>query len=128
MKKIFYLLLLFSSTAFGQYKVSPITWEGIDIGGSATVTVSSTATLTLSSTGSTKKYYIYTGSSAATWTLPAIGTTGRIYHIKNKGTGDLTIQRAGANQLFTDALVNSIILYTGDTSDFIDDGTNWSVF
>lgn len=131
MKKYLLIASLFiSALAFGQHKIT-ISAGGIG-GGSGIaaplVTVSSSTSLTLTVTGSYLKTYAYTSSSNGTWTMPAIGTTGQRIKIKNKGTGDLTIQRAGSNQLFTDALVNSIILYTGETITLQDDGTNWSTF
>ncbi len=91
-----------------------------------TVVTSSSTSLTLTVTGQFLKSYYYTSASNGTWTMPAIGTTGQIIKIKNKGTGELVIQRAGSDQIFTDSLVNSIILLTGDSIELQDDGTNWS--
>lgn len=89
------------------------------------VTVSSSTSLSLTNTGSVEKTYVYTGSSNATWTLPAIGTTGQKIRIKNRGTGELTVQRAGSNQIYSNGTFTELILLTGDSETLQDDGTYW---
>ena len=62
--------------------------------------------------------YFFSGT-IATWTLPAISLSivGRANSItiKNRGTGELTIETNGLlNVIFLDSLTNNIILETGD--------------
>lgn len=66
--------------------------------------------------------------AAATWTLPALSTNlGREYTIKNRGTGDLTIQRAGSDNLYTTSAVTSITIAAGASARVINDGAYWVV-
>lgn len=89
-----------------------------------TITPSSSTSLSLT----TSDYYIYTGGSTATWTLPALGGSGkRVINIKNRGSGALTVQRAGSNNLFFASSTTSVTLLTGDGYTFVDDGSFWNV-
>jgi len=86
------------------------------------VSVSSAATLTLNRSASV---YVNTGA-AATWTLPALANnTGLTYRIKNRGTGAITLQRAGTDQLYDTAAVTSITIAAGASATIINDGTYW---
>jgi hypothetical protein len=100
-------------------------WGTISASYTPTITTSAATTLTL---GTSYETYVFTGSSAATWTLPAIsGDSGRRYFIKNEGSANLVIQRAGSDQLYTTALVNSITILPGGSFLVQNNGTRWSV-
>lgn len=87
--------------------------------------LSSGTSLTLSRAGS---LYMFNGGSATVWTLPAlVNNTGLEYHIKNRGAADITLQRAGSDQLYTSAAVNSITITAGNAAHVINDGTYWLV-
>lgn len=86
------------------------------------VNVSSAATLTLARDASV---YVNTGA-AATWTLPALANnTGLTYRIKNRGSGAITLQRAGTDQLYDTAAQSSITIAAGASATIINDGTYW---
>jgi len=86
------------------------------------VNLSSAATLTLARDAAV---YVNTGA-AATWTLPALANnTGLTYRIKNRGTGAITLQRAGSDQLYDTAAVTSISIAAGASATIINDGTYW---
>lgn len=88
-------------------------------------TTQSGTTATLDRSGS---MWTFTGTTAATWTLPSLALNKGIeYVIKNKGTVDLTIQRAGADQIYTISAVNSITVTAGSSVRIINDGVHWSV-
>lgn len=88
------------------------------------VTTSAAATLTLS----TSENYIFTGTTT-TWTIPAVsGTTGRIYKLKNRGSGNVTINTtASANELYTTAAANTYSLTPGSAIILVSDGSFWNV-
>jgi hypothetical protein len=68
---------------------------------------------------------VATGTTA-TWTLPALaGLSGVQFVIKNRGSGDLTVQRAGADQIYDTAAVSSITVAAGAKAKLINDGTYW---
>lgn len=57
---------------------------------------------------------IYTGAGGNTFTLPALAThPGKIILIKNAGGGNLTVQRAGADNLYDTASVTSVTVAAG---------------
>lgn len=57
---------------------------------------------------------IYTGSGGNTFTLPALSThPGKTYFIKNAGSGNLTVARAGSDNLWDTSSVTSITLAAG---------------
>jgi len=88
------------------------------------VNVSSAATLTLARDASV---YVFSGSTT-TWTLPALANnTGLTYRIKNRGTGAITLQRAGTDQLYDTAAQTSISIAAGGQATIINDGTYWLV-
>lgn len=89
-----------------------------------TVSVQAGATVTLARSASV---YVNNGA-ATTWTLPALANnTGLTYRIKNRGSGAITLQRAGTDQLYDTAAVNSITIAAGASTTVINDGTFWVV-
>lgn len=89
------------------------------------VVVSSAGTLTLDNTASV---YIFSGTTS-TFSLPAVsGTTGRTYFIKNRGSGNLTVDvTGGASDIYDTSAVASIIIAAGAARMFTNDGTFWDV-
>jgi len=97
-----------------------------EVGGSVgfLATASSATSLTLADSGG----YIFTGGSATTWTLPALASTNnRMYFIKNRGSANITLQRAGSDQLYTTSAVNSITIAAGESYIIYNDATYWNV-
>jgi hypothetical protein len=71
--------------------------------------------------------YVYTGSGT-TWTLPPVaGNTKSRVTVKNAGTGALTVQRAGSDNIFDTTTVTSVSLAVGDYKEFSCDGTYWNL-
>lgn len=88
------------------------------------ITVSAAGTLPLSSSS----IYVFTGTTT-TWTLPALSTkTGATFRIKNRGSGAITLNRAGSDELYTTSAVTSLTINAGESYDIIGDGTYWLVF
>lgn len=99
-------------------------WEvhGWSLSRTQSVNVSSAATLTLARDAAV---YVFTGTTT-TWTLPALANnTGLTYRIKNRGSGAITLQRAGSDQLYDTAAVTSISIAAGASATIINDGTYW---
>lgn len=77
-------------------------------------------------------HYSFTGTTA-TWTLPTIassysGGNGVTYHIKNRGSGNLTINTAAAgNDIWVASATNTITLMAGDAIILHNDGTYFNV-
>lgn len=68
------------------------------------------------------------GGGITTWTLPALSNNTRLtYRIKNRGSGVITPQRAGTDQLYDTAVVTSISVASGASVTVINDGTCWLV-
>lgn len=89
------------------------------------VSVQSGTSFTLNNTAS---LWVFTGTAAATWTLPALSArTGLEYLIKNRGSADLIVQRAGSDQLYTTEAVSSITVAAGSSAHIVNDGTYWDV-
>lgn len=88
------------------------------------VTTSAAGTLTLS----TSQNYIFTGTTT-TWTLPAVtGTTGRTYKLKNRGSGNVTLNAAAAaNEIYTTLGTNTYTLTPGSAIMLVSDGTFFNV-
>lgn len=88
------------------------------------VTVSAAGTLTLGNSHS----YVFSGTTT-TWTLPAVsGTTGVIYYIKNRGSGDITLNAAAAaNEIYSTSAVNTYTISAGAAIILISDGTYFTV-
>jgi len=71
---------------------------------------------------------VLTGTTARTFTLPAVsGNTSVELVFKNRSTQTLTVQRAGSDQLYDTAAVNSISVAAGASARVINDGTYWLV-
>lgn len=88
------------------------------------LTVSSTDPLTLANTVGA---YVFSGTTA-TWTLPAVsGNTGVAYWIKNRGSGTLTLSRAGADNLYDTTTRTTISIAAGASARILNDGTYWLV-
>lgn len=86
--------------------------------------VDSDATLTLLNT---KEMYVFTGTTT-TWTLPAIsGNTGIKFWIKNRGSGAITLNRAGSDNLYDTTTQTSISITAGQSAFIYNDGTYWLV-
>lgn len=69
---------------------------------------------------------VLTGTVARTFTLPAVaGNTGVELLFKNRSTQTLTVQRAGSDQIYDTAAVNSFTVAAGGTASVINDGTYW---
>jgi lysophospholipase L1-like esterase len=88
------------------------------------VTVQAGATYTL-----TREMALAVASgSTATWTLPAVaGHEGVEFLIKNRGSGDLTVQCAGTDKLYTTAQIDNVTVTPGSTLRLICDGVLWLV-
>lgn len=57
---------------------------------------------------------IYTGTGGDTWTLPSLTKwPGKLYLIKNAGSGSLTIQRSGSDNIYNTSSVTSITVAAG---------------
>lgn len=82
--------------------------NNIQIGYTATVTAATTTTLTNQST----HQQVFTGSSNQTVVLPVATTltVGTSYHIENNGTGTLTIQSSGGNQVVQVVAYQSVLI------------------
>lgn len=86
---------------------------------------SAAGSLTLSV--STPGWNVFTGTTT-TWTLPAVsGNSGFAYFIKNRGSGAITLQRGGSDNLFTTTTVTSITINAGSSAIIYDDATYWNV-
>lgn len=73
-------------------------------------------------------HQIYTGAGGNTWTMPALSThPGKVYFIKNIGGGNLTVQRAGSDQLYNTSAVNSITVAAGADVIIVGGSTYWVV-
>jgi hypothetical protein len=76
------------------------------------VSLSETAVSTLTLSG-TFTDYVFTGTTT-TWTLPSLSSNqNRRYHFKNAGTGNITLQRAGSDQIYDTGLVTSVTITPG---------------
>lgn len=119
-------LLFFSLASYSQSKTVTV-----KVGGSGSSTYTPTITTASGSTTLTTTYetWVFTGSSDATFTLPSVsGNTAKRLTIKNRGAGDLTVQRAGSDNIYTNGTATSIVLLTGDSYTFQNDGTYWIIY
>lgn len=92
--------------------------------GAATSVTSAATTLTM-----TNAYtdYVFTGTAAATWTLPALSSTYKlIYFVKNRGTAQLTVKRAGSDQVYTYMADSILLLNPGEQFRLQNDSTYWN--
>jgi hypothetical protein len=71
---------------------------------------------------------IYNGSGGDTWTLPALAANpGKVYYIKNAGGGDLTVQRAGSDNIYTTSSVTSFTIAAGASKKIVGGTSFWYV-
>ncbi len=86
------------------------------------VTRDAGATLTIDGPGA----WIHTGTGA-TWTLPDMAAgEGWALELKNRGSGDLVVQCAGSDEIWTTTNVTSITLKPGQVSGLRSDGGYFS--
>ncbi|MEK6879157.1 MAG: hypothetical protein AABY22_06085, partial [Nanoarchaeota archaeon] len=87
--------------------------------------VDSTTSLTLNIT---KTVYVFSGSVDTTWTLPSLSSSlNKIYFIKNRGSANIILQRAGSDNLYDTSSVTSITILPGESYIIANDGTYWGV-
>lgn len=92
-------------------------------GVSDTLIESSAGTLTLAQRGD----YIFNGTTT-TWTLPALGSNLRtVYYIKNAGSGDITLNRAGSDNIYSTSSVTSVTIGAGTNIRLVGGITFWYV-
>jgi lysophospholipase L1-like esterase len=71
---------------------------------------------------------IYTGAGGDTWTLPTLSEhPGKVYFIKNAGSGNLTVQRSGSDNLYDTSSVTSITIAAGASRMIIAGSSFWYV-
>jgi len=88
------------------------------------ITVSSAGTLTLGAS----VVYNFSGTTT-TWTLPAISTTlNRVYKVKNRGSGNITLNRAGSDNIYNTSSVTTITITPGQACELRNDGSFWVVY
>lgn len=76
----------------------------------------------------TKIVWVFTGSSNSTWTLPDLAANNQLtYFIKNRGTANIILQRAGSDNLFDTSAVTSITILPGSAVIVHNDGTYWNI-
>ena len=84
---------------------------------------SSAGSLTLSSF----IQYIFTGSTT-TWTLPPLnGNQGRSYHIKNTGSGNITLGVSGSDHIYDTSQVTSVTIAPGAVRTLYASTSNWNL-
>lgn len=92
-------------------------------GSSDTLIESSAGTLTLAQRGD----YVFNGSTT-TWTLPALGSNLRtVYYIKNAGSGNITLNRAGSDNIYSTSSVTSYTIGAGTSIRLVGGITFWYV-
>lgn len=70
--------------------------------------------------------WVYTGSATSTWTLPTIANNaGLTYSIKNRGSADIILQRAGSDQLYSTSTVTTVTITAGNSLRVVNDGVFW---
>lgn len=87
-------------------------------------TLSAAGTLNLTTAG----YYTFNGTTT-TWTLPAVsGNTSVVFFIKNRGSGDITLNsNAGGNDIYVASLVSSVTIEPGNAFTFYNDSGAWTL-
>lgn len=91
---------------------------------STRLVTSAAVTLTLARAG---HIYVFTGTTT-TWTLPAVSaSTGVSFTIKNRGSGAITLARAGTDSIYDTAAQTSLTIAAGATVRLTCDGTYWLV-
>jgi hypothetical protein len=105
-----------------NYASGGTTWNGV-IGGSAALTGT-----TLTITTGTAMNIAYQGTADAVYTLPSLSAAAnRIWFIKNESAFNLTVQRAGTDQMYTTSLATSTVLGPGEGRIFISGSVYWDV-
>lgn len=85
--------------------------------------VSAAATLTLTN----HDYYVFSGTTT-TWTLPAASLSGnRAYIIKNRGSGNITLNSNSGSEIYTTVAAASTTIAPGASLTIICDGTFWGI-
>lgn len=72
-------------------------------------------------------YWYWNGTTGAANLPNASGATDYEIHVKNIGSGSVTIGTLGGS-IFTTTTVSSVVLAVGDAKTFHCDGTNWNMF
>lgn len=68
---------------------------------------------------------VSTNTAGVTWTLPSpADLPNQVYKIKVRGSGNVTLSN---DYIFTDQIVTSLILVTGDMVTLRSDGAYWNV-
>jgi hypothetical protein len=119
-------------TITGVNSGSNATLLTLDGDGSLTTTGKRIVSVITSSAGSltigNAETYIFNGTTT-TWTLPAVsGTTGYKYHIKNIGSGTITLNaNAGGNEIYSTTAVSTLAILAGASVTLISNGTYFTV-
>jgi hypothetical protein len=72
--------------------------------------------------------YIFSGSAAATWTLPPVaGNKGLVLYLDNRGTANVTVQRAGTDLISGYTTMTSMVMPPGTFRIIQNDGTYWNL-
>lgn len=118
-------ILAFINTGSEKMLLAP-TYTEFKVPVKYSVITSSAATLSL--TSNTASVYVFTGSTT-TWTLPTVsGNTGREIIIKNRGSGNITLNsNAGGNDIYNTSAANTISVTPGSSLVLINDGTYYLV-
>lgn len=99
----------YTADASGLVDLGTLAAGGWNGGTSGTAYSATNATI-----DATALIWTFTGSSPATFTLPSYATFGnRVVIIKNIGSANLTISRAGTDQIYTSSTVTSFTLVAG---------------
>lgn len=70
---------------------------------------------------------IYTGTGGHSFVLPAIsGNAGAEFLFKNRGSGSVTVARAGSDEIYTTTTGTSFDLIPGQSVRVVNDGTYWT--
>lgn len=104
-------------------------WIFPDITGTVLLTGSTIVAGAVVLTTQSNRCQAYSGAGN-TWTLPDLATAAasvKEFFIKNRGSGNLVVQRAGADNLYTTASVTSVTLTPGQAAIFIADSSFWNV-
>ena len=134
MRKLLYIILFLPCLAFGQSSVptgpTPVSGNGFQLTNvayvvsliSVPVTVSSAGTLTVAY----GRDYVFTGTTS-TYTLPAVSvgnaTRSDIITIKNRGSGNITLNSNTGSTIYDGSAVSSITIAPGSAVTLVQDAT-----